>query len=108
MMNLTRGEPFSVELAFDGDTDMIEDYALTIAQNGRSVLHKGAEDAVFYKEEQRALATFDGRETGRLRAGEPAFIQLRVRLTDGEALHSGVEEIAVAELLDAREETPWR
>lgn len=107
MMNMTRGETFTLEVSLDMDAQALEGLSLRIVQNGRVVLRRELADAVIDTEKRLAVFAFDETETRALRAGDPAFAQARGRLRGGGAVHSGIEEICVIDALCAMEESPW-
>ena len=107
MMNLTRGESFTIEVFFDLDMDALESFEVLVMQNGKTVMRKGMEEAVIDRDEKRAWMTLSGEETARLSSGGPAWAQTRGILTDGETLHSEVEEINAVDTLRERGDRPW-
>ena len=107
MMNLTRGEEFIVELSLDTDPEALESLALSIVQDGKAVLRREKQDAVFDADAVRAYFAFTEAETGRLRAGVPAFARARALLPGGAAMCSGTEEICVLDGFGTEEEGSW-
>ena len=107
MMNITRGEPFTIEISFDLDMDALESFEVLVMQHGRTVLRKGMDETVLDRDEKCAFVALTGGETARLRGGEPAWAQTRGTLMDGELLHSETEEINVVDTLSERKEKPW-
>lgn len=107
MMNLTRGESFTIEIFFDLDMDALESFEVSVMQNGKTVICKGMEEAVIDRDEKCAYMILSGEETARLNSGGPAWAQTRGRLADGEVLHSEVEEINAVDTLGERRNKPW-
>ena len=107
MMNLTRGESFTIEIFFDLDMEELENFEVSVVQNGKTVMRKGMEEAVIDRDEKRAWMTLSGEETARLSSGGPAWAQTRGILTDGETLLSEVEEISAVDTLHERGNRPW-
>lgn len=107
MMNITRGEPFTVEISLDVDREALESLELIVMQRGKLILQKNLEDAMFDADEKHAFITLDGEETAQFRAGVPAYAQSRATLVGGERLHSEVEEINLTDLLGERKVRAW-
>lgn len=107
MMNLTRGESFTIEIFFDLDMDALEEFEVLVMQNGKTVMRKGMEEAVIDRDEKCAYITLSGEETARLSSAGPAWAQTRGILADGETLHSEVEEINAADTLHERRDRRW-
>ena len=107
MMNLTRGESFTIEIFFDLDMDALESLEVSVMQNGKTVICKGMEEAVIDRNEKCAYITLSGEETARLSSAGPAWAQTRGVLVDGETLHSEVEEINAADTLYERRDRRW-
>lgn len=107
MMNMTRGEPFTIEIFFDLDMDALDSFEVRIVQNGKTLLCKGMDEAIVDREEKCAYVILSAEETARLRGGDPACAQTLCTLIDGEKLHSEVEEINVFENLGERSGTAW-
>jgi len=103
MMNMVKGEAFTLSIRFDGDTETLRDFALRLSQAGRVILGKKREEAVMSEDGQSALVTFSGRETALLSPYEPAFVQVQAELADGESLYSEVEELNVVDVLGGQE-----
>ena len=106
MMNLTRGEDFTIEVSLDTEPQELESLDVRVVQNGRCVMHRRKAAAVFDDDGACACFTFTGGATLRLRAGEPAFAQAR-SVSAGGAANSEVEEICVLDTLAAEKEKPW-
>ena len=102
MMNVTRGESFTIEISFDMDMDALESFEVLVMQNGKTVIRKGMEEALVDRDEKRAYMTLSGKETALLSSGGPAWAQTRGMLIDGETLHSEVEEINAVDTLGER------
>lgn len=102
MMNLTRGESFTIEIFFDLDMEELESFEVSVVQNGKTVICKGMAEAVIDRDEKCAYMILSGEETARLSSGEPAWAQTRGVLVDGEILHSEVEEISAVDTLSER------
>ena len=102
MMNVTRGESFTIEISFDMDMDALEGFEVLVMQNGKTIIRKGMEDALVDRDEKRAYMKLNGEETARLSSGGPAWAQTRGMLIDGETLHSEVEEINAVDTLGER------
>ena len=103
MMNIVRGEPFSISIGFDGSTESLRAFVLKLSQKGRCVLEKKQEDAAPGEDGLSALVTFTGAETATLSPYAPAYTQVRAELDTGEMLYSAVEEVNVVDVLDGRE-----
>ena len=103
MMNLVRGEPFSLSISFEGSAENLRDFALTLSQRGRCVLEKRQEDTMMGEDGLSALVAFTGDETAMLSPYAPAYTQVRAELETGEKLYSAVEEVNVVDVLDGRE-----
>ena len=101
MMNLTRREPFTIDISLDCDADTLQDFMLYICQSGRSVCGKGLQDAVIGEGGRSASVTLTGEETAMFRSFEPAYAQACAVLANGEHLHSEAEEINVVDVLGA-------
>ena len=107
MMNLTRGEPFTIEVLIEINAAYIEGLELRLEQRGRTVLRKNLNDADFTEDGKHAYFYLSGRETARIKSGDPVFAQARAGCIGGEALHSEVEEINVLDLVGAGKEAIW-
>ena len=107
MMNLTRGESFTIEIFFDLDMEELENFEVSVVQNGKTVISKGMAEAVIDRNEKCAWMTLSGEETAKLHSGGPAWAQTRGILTDGETLLSEVEEISAVDTLHERGNRPW-
>ena len=107
MMNLTRGENFTIEIFFDLDMEELENFEVSVVQNGKTVISKGMAEAVIDRNEKCAWMTLSGEETAKLHSGGPAWAQTRGILTDGETLLSEVEEISAVDTLHERGNRPW-
>ena len=107
MMNLTRGESFTIEIFFDLDMEELENFEVSVVQNGKTVICKGMAEAVIDRDEKCARMTLSGEETAKLHSGGPAWAQTRGILTDGETLLSEVEEISAVDTLHERGNRPW-
>lgn len=107
MMNLTRGEEFTVELSLDADVDAFERLEVCIVQNGERVCGRKTEDAEPDTDGGRAYFTFTGAETMRLRPGIPAFARASGTLPNSTEMHSEVEEICVQDTFGKGREKPW-
>jgi len=103
MMNIVRGEAFSFNIRFDGDTETLRDFALRLSQRGRVLGTKRRAEAVMSEDGQSALVIFSGAETAALSPHEPAFVQVQAELADGESLYSGVEELNIVDVLGGQE-----
>ncbi len=106
MMNAVRYEPFTVGLSFEGDTDIMADFCLQIAQGGRVRLTRGMREAEFLDEEH-ACVTFSGCETARLCPLDPAWAQVTALLKDGTMLHSEAQQINVVDVLPPGQEEKY-
>jgi len=106
-MNLTRGEDFTIEIFFDLDMDALENFEVLVVQHGKTVICKEMAEAEIDRDEKCAYILLSGEETARLSSGEPAWAQTRGILTDGEVLHSEVEEINAVDTLLERRNRPW-
>ena len=106
-MNLTRGESFTIEIFFDLDMEELENFEVSVVQNGKTVISKGMAEAVIDRNEKCAWMTLSGEETAKLHSGGPAWAQTRGILTDGETLLSEVEEISAVDTLHERGNRPW-
>ena len=107
MMNLTRGEDFTLELFLDGDPEEYDWLEINIVQDGERVFGRKKADAERSAHGQSAYFAFTGAETSRLRAGTPAFAQARGAFPDGPAMQRAVEEICVLDAFGAGREKPW-
>ena len=103
MMNIVRGETFSLSINFEGSAETLRGFALTLSQSGRCVLRKKREDAVMGEDGLSAYVTLSGEETALLSPYAPAYTQVQAELENGEKLYSGVEEVNVVDVLDGRE-----
>lgn len=103
-MNLTRGEPFEIDVGFDCGVELLRDFTLSIAQGGRVLLKRGMRDALIGGEGRCASLCFPGGETARLRPCDPAYAQVRAVLMTGDELYSGAEEINIVDTLGGWEE----
>lgn len=108
MMNLTRGEPFALIISFDCSVDELEDFLLSVRQNGKNVLTKSKRDALIDDSKYSASIVLSGEETALLQPCNPAWIQVRAALLNGEGQHSAAYELNVVDVLDAQEEKKWR
>lgn len=106
-MNLTRGEPFTIEVLMEINPAYIEALELCLQQRGRTVLRKKLKDAEFAEDGRSAYFSFSGMETAGIKSGDPVFAQARALCVDGENLHSEVEEINVLDLIGAGKEAAW-
>ena len=104
MMNLTRGEPFALNISFDCSVDELEDFILSVRQNGKNVLTKSKRDALIDDGKYSASIVLSGKETALLQPSDPAWIQVRAALLNGEGQHSAAYELNVVDVLDAQEE----
>ena len=102
MMNITRGEAFTIEISLDTDRAALESLELIIMQCRKTILQKSLDDALFDADERHAYITLNSEETALLCSGEPAYAQSRATLVGGEMLHSEVEEINPIDLLGGR------
>ncbi|MBR6839236.1 MAG: hypothetical protein IKM82_01450 [Oscillospiraceae bacterium] len=107
MMNLTRGEDFTLELFLDGDPDEYDWLEVNIVQDGERVFNRKKADAERSAGGQSAYFAFTGAETSRLRAGTPAFARARGAFPDGAVMQSAVEEICVLDAFGTGGEKPW-
>ena len=103
MMNIVRGEPFSVSVSFDGSAELLRDFVLKLSQRGRCIFEKKQEDTVMGEDGLSALVAFSGDETAMLSPYAPAYTQVQAELENGEKLYSAVEELNVVDVLDSRE-----
>ena len=103
MMNIVRGEPFSVSISFDGNVEILRDFVLKLSQRGHCVLKKKQGDTVMGEDGRSALVTITGAETAMLSPYDPAYTQVQAELENGEMLYSDVEELNVIDVLDSRE-----
>lgn len=101
MMNMTRREPFMIVVSFDCDVSALLDFTLSITQGGQTVCSKGMPDAVIGEDGRSASIMLTGEETAKFHPTDPAYVQARAVLADGEYLHSGAEEINIVDVLDA-------
>ncbi len=108
MMNLTRRAPFTLDISFDCSVDELEDFILSVRQNGKTVLTKRKRDALVDDGGYSASLVLSGEETALLRPCDPAWIQVRAALLNGEGQHSAVYELNVVDVLDAQEEKKWQ
>lgn len=107
MINVTRGEELTVELALDVPSGQLESLTVNAVQGGVPVLRQEKADAKAGADERQVYFVFTGEETRRFRAGVPAFIQARGTLHGGIVTRSNVEELCVADVLGMGEERPW-
>ena len=108
MMNLTRRAPFTLEISFDCSVNELEDFILSVRQNGKSVLTKSKRDALVDDSNYSASIVLSGEETALLQPSDPAWIQVSATLLNGEGQHSAAYELNVVDVLDAQEEKKWR
>lgn len=101
MMNMTRRESFTLDISFDCDIGELEDFSMSILQNGRSVITKHMRDAVIRDGGCGASIVLPGEETALLHPCEPAWVQVRATLRNGEEQHSEAYEINIVDVLDA-------
>lgn len=101
MMNMTRREPFTIDVSLDCDVNTLQDFVLNISQSGRTVCGKSMRDAVIGEGGRSASMTLTGEETAMFRSSEPAYAQARAVLANGEYMHSEAEEINVVDVLGA-------
>lgn len=104
MMNLIRREPFPLEISFDCSVDELEDFVLSVRQNERIVLTKSRRDALIDDGRYSASIVISGDETALLQSCDPAWIQVRATLLNGEEQHSAAYELNIVDVLDAQEE----
>ena len=107
MMNVTRREPFILDIDFDCGVEELKDFHLSLCQGGRAVLTKQMREAVIDDTGRRASFTLTGEETARLNPFDPAYVQIRAVLLSGEELHSAAHEVNAVDVLNAREERLW-
>ena len=107
MMNLTRGEDFTVEVTLDMGVEEYESLELSIVQNEKRILLKGKADAEPAADGERVYFTFSSFETLHLWAGIPAFARARGTLPGGVVMSSEVEEICVLDPFGAGKEELW-
>ena len=100
MMNVTRREPYTLNIFFDCEIGQLEDFVLSIVQNGKTVLAKDMRDALIDEGGRSASLTLSGEETALLQPCEPAWVQARAVLSDGEEQHSGIYELNVIDVLN--------
>ena len=108
MMNLTRREPFTLDISFDCGVDELEDFVMSVCQNGKPVLTKSKRDALIDDGGHSASMKLSGEETARLQPCDPAWIQVRAVLPDGEEQHSAVYELNVVDVLGVQEVQAWQ
>ena len=107
MLKMTRREAFEIDISFDDDPSALLDLGITFVQDGRTVLCKGVDEAYRDGEDYGAVCVLTGEETALFMAGRPVLAQAEAILDDGEALHSNVTEISVADVLGT-ENRAWR
>ena len=101
MMNMTRGEPFTVDISFDCEVAALRDFALIFFQRGSPLLTKSMKDAAVDDTGYRASVALSGEETALFQPCDPAWAQVRAVLANGENLHSEAREINIVDVLDA-------
>lgn len=104
MMNLTRREPFPLDISFDCSVDELEDFVLSVRQNEKIVLTKTKRDALIDDGRYSASIVISGEETALLQPCDPAWIQVRATLLNGDGQHSAAYELNIIDVLDAQEE----
>lgn len=104
MMNLTRREPFALVISFDCGVDELEDFVLSVCQNGKTVLTKSKRDALVDDGRYSASLVLTGEETALLLPCDPAWMQVRAVLSGGGEEHSGIYELNIVDVLNGQEE----
>ena len=100
MMNLARREPFTIDISFDCGIGELEDFTLSVVQNGKTVLTKSMREALIADDGYSASLMLTGDETAMLRPCDPAWVQVRGDLPNGGEQHSAVYELNVVDVLN--------